>query len=255
MIRSRVFAAKGAQARDGTMLKAKPVTAIIPVRGGSKRIPGKNKKRLGKYSLLERAIRLALSSSRVDRTIVSTDDPEMQACAESYGVAAPNLRPGHLAEDRSTSVAVVEHVIEESQIEAGYLLLLQASSPLRTRHDLEALFDAFEAASDADAIVSLCHHVEPHPEKLQKIVEGRVVSYLSTNSHRPSQSLPEVYALNGAFYLVDRDVFLARRTFMPERTMAYVMPPERSINLDSMTDWHILEAMIAQGHWRLDDFD
>lgn len=237
------------------MLRGRPVTAVIPVRGGSKRIPGKNFKKLGNNSLLERAIKLAQRSPRVDRVIVTTDDPEMQACAESYGVAAPALRPAHLADDGATTVAVVEHLIEQAGIEPGYLLLLQASSPLRTGQDLEALLDNLEANPDAEAAVSLTRHQEPHPEKLQKIVDGRVVSYLGRDSHRPGQSLPEVFALNGAFYLVERNLFLKGRSFLPEGTLPYLMPPERSINLDTMTDWQIMDAMIARGHWTFEEYD
>ncbi len=237
------------------MLKGHPVTAIIPVRGGSKGIPGKNLRRLGKYSLLERAIKLAQSAPQIERVLVSTDDPEMQACAEAYGAAAPALRPAALADDAATTVAVVEHLIGEAAIAPGYLLLLQATSPLRTRADLQALFAAFEAAPDAEAMVSLCRHEDPHPEKLQKIVDGQVVPYLGQDSHRPRQSLSEVYALNGAFYLVAQEAFLREHSFLPPRTAPFVMPPERSVNLDSLTDWQILEAMVAAGHWTFEEYD
>lgn len=237
------------------MLRGGPVTAIIPARGQSKRIPRKNLKKLGRHTLLERAIKLALAAPRVERTIVSTDDPEMHHCAQAYGVAAPALRPAHLAADDATTVAVVEDLIESAAIAPGYLLLLQPSSPLRTRADLEALCETFEAAPDADAIVSLCRHEGPHPEKLQKVEGGRVVSYLGVGSHRPAQSLPEVFALNGAFYLVDRDVFLSERRFIPRRTISYLMPPERSINLDTMTDLEVLYAMTAQGYWTYEEYE
>jgi CMP-N-acetylneuraminic acid synthetase len=190
------------------MLRGKTLTAIIPVRGGSKRLPGKNTRKIGKYSLLERAIKLAQACDRIDRILVSTDDPDMYGCAESYGVAAPTRRPAELAGDGTSTVSVVEHLIGQAGIDDGYLLLLQATSPLRTAGDLEALLAQFEDNPKADAIVSLCHHTGAHPEKLQKIADGHVVSYLGVDSHRPEQSLPKAYALNGAFYLVDRDIFL-----------------------------------------------
>lgn len=237
------------------MLDGRPLTAIIPVRGGSKRLPGKNTRKLGNDTLLERAIKLARKTPRIDRTVVSTDDPDMYACAQTYGVAMSALRPARLATDDATTIAVVNHLIEESNIRDGYLLLLQATSPLRTQADLEDLLDLFEAASDADAIISLCRHEGPHPEKLQTIVDGRVVSYMGADSHRPEQHLAEVYALNGAFYLVDLTVYKEQQTFFPNRTMAYLMPPERSANLDTETDWKILEAMLAQGHWILTEYE
>ncbi|MGE4251898.1 MAG: 2-C-methyl-D-erythritol 4-phosphate cytidylyltransferase [Parvibaculaceae bacterium] len=236
------------------MLKGKPVTAIIPVRGGSKGIPRKNLRRIGKDTLLERAIKLGKTSPRIERVIVSTDDPEMQAIAELHDVAAPSLRPAHLASDGATTVAVVTHLIEECAIDAGYLLLLQATAPLRTRHDLDALLNAFEAA-EADAIVSLAVHDEPRPEKLKRIIAGRVSPYLGQSYEGPRQGLPQPFALNGAFYLVDRDVFLREKTFLPSSTIGYVMPAERSHNLDTLTDWQTLEAMIAHGFWQIEEFD
>ena len=237
------------------MLKGKTLTAIIPVRGGSKRLPGKNTRKIGKYSLLERAIKLAQGCDRVDRILVSTDDPEMYRCAETYGVAAPTIRPADLADDSATTVSVVEHLIGQAAIDDGYLLLLQASSPLRTIGDLNALLDRFENSADTDGIVSLCDHTGAHPEKLQKICDGRVMSYLGVDSHRPEQSLPKVYALNGAFDLVDRGTFLREKSFIPKRTIAYQMPFERSVNLDTQADWDILQAMLSAGYWNMEDYD
>ena len=133
------------------------------------------------------------------------------------------------------------------------MLLLQATSPLRTSGDLDRLCQLFED-SDADAIISLCRHEEPHPAKLQVVEQGQVRPFMSEGFEGPRQGLRDVYALNGAFYLIDRDVFLARRSFLPPRSIPFLMPPERSLNLDTMTDWHILNAMIEKGIWKLEEF-
>jgi CMP-N-acetylneuraminic acid synthetase len=236
------------------MIREAPVAAIIPVRGGSKGIPGKNLRRIGKDTLLERAIKLGLRSPWVDRVIVSTDHPEMHAIAQRYGVASPTLRPADLASDAATTAAVVEHVIVECEIASGYLLLLQATAPLRTLADLDALCRRF-AASDADAIVSLAVHDEPRPEKLKRFEAGYVAPYGGQSTEGPRQALPQPYRLNGAFYLISLAAFLREKRFMPARTLGFVMPPERSHNLDSLTDWQILEAMIAAGHWRAEEYD
>jgi N-acylneuraminate cytidylyltransferase len=225
------------------------------VRGGSKRLPGKNTRKVGKYSLLERAIKLAQRCDRIDRILVSTDDPEMYKCAETYGVAAPTIRPAALADDKATTVSVVEHLIGQAGIDDGYLLLLQASSPLRTTADLNALLAQFESDTNADAIVSLCDNIGAHPEKLQKITDGHVMSYLGVDSHRPEQSLRKVYALNGAFYLVNRETFLREKSFIPARTIGYHMPFERSVNLDTPADWDILQAMLSAGYWDFEEYN
>ena len=236
------------------MLKGRPVTAIIPSRAGSKGIPGKNLYRLGRDTLLERAIKLACRCSFVDRTIVSTDSPEMHEIARRHGVASPTLRPAHLALDTAKSVDVVADLVETAGIPAGYVMLVQPTSPLRTVADAEALAVAF-AAADADAAISVSPYMGPHPEKLQRIENGRIVSYLGGDPGRPRQSLPDLYELNGAFYLIDRDVVVGQRTFGPERTMPFVMPVERSANLDSALDLVLVEAMLARGDWTIEEYD
>lgn len=236
------------------MLKSQPLTAVIPARGGSKGIPGKNLYRLGGDTLVERAIKLAARSAYVDRTVITTDDPEMLELARAHGAAPPWLRPAELATDNASSIDVVLHLIEALPIDSGHVLLLQPTSPLRTLADLDGLCRAFEESPDARAIVSLARHEGAHPEKMQKLQDGYVQSYLGASSHRPRQALREVYALNGAFYLTHRDTLLSERSFLPERTLPFLMPPERSINLDTPFDLEILEALLARGSVTLEEY-
>ncbi len=238
------------------MIRGHPLTAIIPVRGGSRGIPGKNLKRLGRDTLLERAIKLARHSPWVERILVSTDNVEMYEIARQHQAAAPSLRPAHLASDTATTLAVVEDLIETTPIKSGFLLLLQATSPLRTLADLDALCRAFEADSRAEAMVSLCAHDEPRPEKLQKLDEnGFVRPYLGTRYEGPRQVLPQPLAFNGAFYLISREAFLREKSFLPARTRPFMMPPERSANLDSPADWLITRTMVEAGLWPLEELD
>jgi CMP-N,N'-diacetyllegionaminic acid synthase len=237
------------------MIRGKPVTCVIPVRGGSKGIPGKNMRRLGGDTLLERALKYARAAGVIDRVLVTTDDPEMYAVAGRYGAAPPSLRPAHLADDAATTVDAVDHLVADAAIAPGYILLLQVTTPLRTRADLDGLAAAFEASGDAEAAASVCAYEGPHPEKLQTIEAGRLASYLGVEAGRDRQLMPRLYELNGAFYLIDRDLLVAGRNFLPPGTLAYLMPRERSANLDSMTDWLVLDAMLAQGHWAMESYD
>jgi CMP-N,N'-diacetyllegionaminic acid synthase len=234
------------------MVRGETLTAIIPVRGGSKGIPGKNLKLVGGQSLLERAISFAKASPRIDRTIVTTDDAAMHEVAKRHGVASPNLRPAHLASDTATTAAVVGHVITECGIVGGYLLILQATSPFRSRADLEGLCASYEN-SEAEAIVSLTAIDEPRPEKLKRIENGRIVPYMGQSHEGPRQSLPQPYRLNGVFYLISLEAFRREERFLPANTIPFEMPEERSHNLDSKTDWKIMEAMLAAGHWKLEE--
>jgi CMP-N,N'-diacetyllegionaminic acid synthase len=228
------------------------ITAIIPARAGSKGIPGKNIWSYQGVTLLERAIRLGKACGRVGRVIVSTDDSRMRDLALAAGAECPTLRPAHLASDTATSVAVVEHVLRESAITGGHILLLQVTSPLRLLSDLDG-FLSFYLGGQFPAAVSVVKWDEPRPEKLKRIEAGKLVPYLGTGYEGPRQALPQPYALNGAFYAIQHDIFLKKKSFLPDGTMAFEMPVSRSHNLDAPEDLMILEAMLAAGHWHLEN--
>jgi CMP-N,N'-diacetyllegionaminic acid synthase len=232
------------------MARLPTITAIVPARAGSKGIPGKNLWTFDGVSLLARAIRLGRHCDRVERVIVSTDSVEMQAIAISEGAECPALRPGELASDTATSASVVGHVLNSLKVTSEHILLLQVTSPLRTLENCNHFLDYY-FASGAPAATSLVKLDEPRPEKLKKLEQGRVLPYLGTNYEGPRQALPQPYALNGAFYAISRALFLQQGRFLPEGTVGYEMPPERSHNLDSQQDLQILEAMLATGHWQL----
>jgi N-acylneuraminate cytidylyltransferase len=234
------------------MLGGEPLTAIIPARAGSKGIPGKNLLRLGGRSLLERAILLAQSSPLVDRVLVTTDAPEMMAIAAQHGAAMPVLRPAHLASDMATTADAVTHLLDTCAVATGHLLLLQTTSPLRSRADLDAFLQTYHD-SGAPAAASIVRLDEPRPEKLLRLEAGRVVPYLGTPYEGPRQQLPQPYALNGAFYAIRVEVFRRERTFLPEKTVGFEMPQSRSTNLDSAEDLAILEAMLETGRWHLEE--
>jgi CMP-N,N'-diacetyllegionaminic acid synthase len=238
------------------MIRGQSVTAVIPVRGGSKGIPGKNMYRLGRDTLLERTIKIAKLCPCIDRVVVTTDHPEMYEIARHYGVAAPTLRPAQLASDNAKTVDVVLDLVQTVPIATGWVLLLQVTSPLRTLDDLIAFCDTFENGPvDSEAAVSLVQFDSPHPDKIQKIEDGLVKSYLGKESMVARQSLPTVYALNGAFYITHRDTLVAARTFMPPHTLPFVMPEDRSINLDTMADVYLLETMLARGLYTVVEYD
>jgi CMP-N-acetylneuraminic acid synthetase len=238
------------------MLRGQPVTAVIPVRGGSKGIPGKNLYRLGRDTLLERTIKIARLCPYVDQVLVSTDNEEMYAIAQQYEVAAPTLRPAELANDNAKTVDVILDLIKALSIHHGWVLLLQVTSPLRTLGDLNAFCEFFATgATDVEAAVSLVQFDSPHPDKIQVIEGGLVKSYLGKESMVARQLLPTVYALNGAFYITHCDTLMEKKTFLPSATIPFVMAEERSLNLDTMTDFYFLEAMLQRGVYQLEEYD
>jgi CMP-N,N'-diacetyllegionaminic acid synthase len=228
------------------MIRGERLTAVIPARGGSKAIPRKNMLRIGGVTIVERAIRLARDSGWVDRVLVTTDDPEIYYIAKQHDAAPPSLRPAHLATDLATSIDAVNHLIIDADINEGYVLLLQPTSPLRSIEDLNALCLSFEANPEARAVVSVVRHDSPHPNKIVTINGGYVRSYLGTNPSVPRQSLPIVHAINGAFYIVARRTLVEEQTFLPERTLAFEMPIERSVNLDTPIDLLLMQALLKK---------
>lgn len=227
------------------------ITAIIPARAGSKGIPGKNLVEFDGVSLLARAIRLGRHCNRVARVIVSTDSPDMQAVALAEGAECPFLRPADLASDAATSAAVIRHVLESQDVTSDHLLLLQVTSPLRLLSDCNQFLDAY-LASGAPAAASVVRLDEPRPEKLKRVVGGRLEPYLGVDYEGPRQALPQPFALNGAFYAISRSVFMAEGRFLPPGTLAFEMPASRSHNLDAPEDMQILKAMLAAGHWQFE---
>ena len=234
------------------MAQRPTITAIIPARAGSKGIPGKNLRVFEGISLLARAIRLGRHCDKLERVIVSTDSAEMQAIALAEGAECPYLRPTELASDTATSASVVDDVISNMAVTSGHLLLLQVTSPLRTLADCHAFLENY-FSSGAPASTSLVKLDEPRPEKLKKLDHGKVVPYLGNSYEGPRQALAQSYALNGAFYAIVRSAFQNHGKFLPEGTIGFEMPPERSHNLDSQQDLQILTAMLAAGYWQMEN--
>jgi len=229
------------------MVRGETLTALIPARAGSEGLPGKNLYKIGNETLVERTIRRARASGRVDQVLVTTDDPEIYAIAKSLDAAPPSLRPAHLATRDALTIDAVNHLIGDADIKSGYIILLQVTSPLWTVEDLRGICLQYEENTEADAIVSVVRHDAPHPDKIMKIDNGWLRSYLGRETMVPRQSLPPVYALNGAFYLISLLGLQKKRTFIPEYSIPFIMPPERSVNLDGPLDLMLINLITEKG--------
>lgn len=239
------------------MIKERRVIAIIPARAGSKGIKAKNLMKVGKHSLLERSILLAKNCADcIEKIIVTTDSSEMHEIALRYGVAAPTMRPTELAGDSARSIDVLIHIINQCHFENDYILMLQPTSPLRTAFDLHAVVDLFrQNQGTCDAVASVSELASTHPDKVQVIKHGYLTTYIpGAVAERPRQEMPTAYTLNGAFYLTYASTILNERTLLPKRTLPYVMPKERSINLDHAWDMILLEALLAKGLVKAEEY-
>lgn len=237
------------------MIRGRRVCAIIPARGGSKGIPRKNLYRLGGLTLVERAMHLAKACERVDKVCVSTDDPETHAIALANDCATPSLRPAALATDAAHTIDVIKNLVSERVLSAeDCVVLLQPTSPLRTLADLNSVCDLLDSQWEtADAVVSVCAIDGPHPYKAQIVDDGYLRSVLAHDAAVPRQSLPPTFMPNGAFYLGKTDVLQKEDTFIPSRSVPFVMSPAACVNLDGPLDLVIMEAVLSKGLVRLDD--
>lgn len=220
------------------------ILSLIPARAGSKGVPNKNIVAVAGRPLIAWSIQAARSSGHAPRVVVSTDSAEFARVCRSHGAEVPFLRPAELAQDHVPSLDPVLHALdwfEENQgYHADYVLLLQPTSPLRTGADIDAAID-LALSKRADAVVSVTP-VACHPYWTRKIdSEGRLEEFIHPQvADGRRQDLPKVFGFNGAIYLIRPKVLRRERTWYPEDTYAYVMPTERSLDVD--TPWDVTLA-------------
>lgn len=233
---------------------SKQIIGVIPARGGSKGIPRKNIKLLGGKPLLAYSIEAALACPLISDVVVSTDDPEIQQIAVSYKAQAPFLRPPELASDMALAIPTIQHAVAmmeslrsgEQSFRYDYVVMLQPTTPFRSAQDLsEALGKLVN--SDADGLISVIPVGNWHPIKMKRIDAGYLNDYQYWPvENPPRQSLPPVYMVNGAMYATKRDVLMEQSTFRGAKCLPYVMPEERSVNIDTEIDFLIAEYYLGR---------
>lgn len=213
------------------------ITAIIPARGGSKGVPRKNVRNLGSRPLIAWTIRAA-RMSMVDRVIVSTEDQEIAEVSKRYG-AEVIQRPPELAIDTAQSIDVILHAMDI--VPGDIIAMLFPTAPLRTPEDINQAIDLLSYRK-AQAIVSVCE-VEHHPLWCGTLpYDNNMGDFLKpsvANSNR--QTLPKYYRVNGSIYLAHRGYIKERHSFFGDKTYAYIMPQERSVNIDTERDFRLVE--------------
>jgi len=199
---------------------------------------------VGGGSLIQRTIDVALSSSYVDRLILSSDDPAIIAAAKAGGCEVPFVRDAALSGDEAL---VNDVVVDALRRVPGYdiVLLLQPTSPLRTAGDIDGVLERLEATG-ARACVTL-RPAEEHPYWSFKLGEGAHLVRFAQPSPGQTlrrQDLPEAWYLNGAIYAARVDWFLSVRSFLSDETVGYPMPIERSLDIDTAADAEKLRQMV-----------
>lgn len=231
------------------MVNNKRVLGIIPARGGSKGLPGKNLKILINKPLIAWSIQAAKNSKYIDYFLVSTDSEEISDTAKKWGADVPFLRPKELATDEAPSSWLIEHAIlflKEKGETFDYVVLIEPTSPLRDSIDIDQALDKIEEKS-GEAIVSVCKAETIHPAFMFTINEtGQMNTFLPGDDFvvLRRQDLEPVYFTEGSVYISKIDAYLEKKTFYHKGTLAYIVPKWKSIEIDDEIDFHIAETIV-----------
>jgi N-acylneuraminate cytidylyltransferase len=228
-----------------------PYIAIIPARGGSKRLPGKNLMLLAGKPLIGWTIEAAIGSGVFSRVVVSTDSWEIAVMAAQFGAEVPFMRPDELALDDTPSIDVLIHaaheLLEGKENHSTHLACLQPTSPLRTAENIREAVKLLEE-KQADAIISVCKS-EHSPLWSNTLPDSLSLDgFIPENVQKtPSHHLPAYYRLNGALYFCDiRRMMKERTLFLKTGAYAYVMNRKESIDIDDQADFDLAGIYLGQ---------
>ena len=222
------------------------ILSVIPCRGGSKGIPRKNIKQVDGEPLLTYTVRASLEANYVDRTIVSTDDEEIAQVAREAGADVPFIRPSELATDEASIEPVIEHAVDYLREEEGQkyktILLLQATSPLRTAKHVDEAIERYQE-ENADSLVAVS---EDESYRWRQTSDGaEIVNY---NARKRRQDKEPEYVESGAIYGVDADLFLQTSNLQAGWTTLYVLDKISALDIDEPFELWLAEKILTE--WR-----
>jgi len=228
------------------MINNKKIIAIIPARGGSKRLPRKNVLPLNGKPLIAWSIEAAQKSKYIDSIFVSTDDKEVAEVSREFGVDVPELRPEELASDTATTESVIFYTLNKFGQDADVVVILQPTSPLRTYKNIDEALELF-VKKNAFSVVSVtpCEHSPVWSNTLPK--DRAMGDFLKSEALRRSQDLEEFYRLNGAIYSFDINKLKERGEIVyTSESYAYVMENEVSQDIDTQLDFDVSEFILRK---------
>ena len=231
------------------MINQKKVLAIIPARGGSKGLPGKNIRPLNGIPLVAWPIKAALASQYIDRVIVSTDDENIAEIALEYGADVPFMRPIEFAQDTSPSSDAIIHALtfcNEKDGDYDYIVLLEPTSPLTETADVDNALEVLDG-SNGFAIVGASKVESTHPVYCATINEdGFLQPYHRESFAKPirRQDVDDVYFFDGSLYVSDVKHYLATKTFYHQYTLPYIVPAWKAIEIDTLLDFLKIETVL-----------
>lgn len=213
--------------------------AIIPARGGSKRIPRKNVKLFCEKPMIAWSIEAALQSGCFDQVIVSTDDEEIAEVARHYGATVPFMRPAELSDDHTGTIPVIRHGIEWFHAQGQpveHTCCLYATAPFVSPEDIRRGFDTL-AEAGCDYAFSVTSYAFPIQRAIRLNAEGRVEMLNTEHFNTRSQDLEEAYHDAGQFYWGRSDAWLQGRMIFNPGSIPVLLPRHRVQDIDTPEDW------------------
>lgn len=226
------------------MISGKKVMAVIPARGGSKGVPRKNIRALAGKPLIAWTIEQAKQSRYLDRVVLSSEDEEILEVARRLGCDVPLVRPAELARDESLGIDVLLHAMSVLP-EFDLVVQLQPTSPLRLASDIDECIEKCVGGGELASCVSLTEVAKPPYWMFNLDAVGKMKPFLEFKSV-PRQELAKLHVLNGAVYVASAAQLREQRSFITPQTLGYVMPLERSVDIDAEYDFWVAEALLER---------
>lgn len=234
------------------LVSVRPLLAVVPARGGSKGLPGKNVRPLAGLPLLMHSVECARMCPSVDRVVVSTDSDAIAGLVRAHGVDVPFLRPPELAEDTTPMWPVVAHALREAERadrdQYGAVLLLDPTSPGRLPEDIVSAVRLLETSTECDGVVGVSIP-EFNPYWHCVVDEGGYLRDLIPGAHKYSrrQDVPTVYRINATLYLWRREFVLRAGDWRTGRLKMHEVPESRAVHIDDLGQFELTELRLQHG--------
>ncbi len=231
------------------MYKGYSILCVIPARGGSKGLPGKNIKEISGKPLIAYSIEQAKRSKYIDRVIVSTENRKIADISRQYGAEVPFMRPRELATDDCSIIDVLLHTMEWMEKREGFkfniLVLLHATAPLRTSEDIDNSIKLLVDKKAANVFSVAEAHRNPYFNMVEIRKDG-TAGLVKKGSFVTRQSAPRVFDMNASIYVWWKDVLKKGKSVFLKKSRVYVMPGERSVDIDDYLDFRIAEMLMKE---------
>ena len=221
--------------------------AIIPARGGSKRIPNKNIKPFAGKPIISYSIEAARESGVFDKIIVSTDDEEIMRTAIEYGAQVPFVRPSNLSDDLTPTAPVIDHALQwmhSNNMQTAYACCIYATAPFLRPEYIRQGFDLIKNKK-VSSVFSVTTFPFPIFRALEIKEKGHLAMFWPEHELSRSNDLPEAYHDAGQFYWLDSDRFLKRKKLYSSDAFPVILPRYLVQDIDTMEDWETAERMFA----------